>query len=107
MHYYWLLWLLPTLLLVIDCAKNRRDPVWFFVLGFLGPLGAVAYTVYFWESITFPVPIAQLVRGAGKQTQKRCPHCGRWVDRLHSMTDGRAQRTICAICRDHLESSRT
>lgn len=104
MHYW--IYFLPSLLLVIDCALHRRDPVWFFILGFLGPLGAVGYTIYFWDSITFPVAIASVVRGAGRQTQKKCAHCGRWADKLFPFTDGRQQRSLCSICRDQLEAAR-
>jgi len=102
MHY--LIFFLPNLLLVIDCALHRRDLSWFFVLGLLGPLGAIAYLVYFRESITFPFPLARLL--AGPKTQRKCPQCGRWANQLFPFTDGRQERTICSICRDHLASSR-
>ena len=106
-HWMYFVWIIPNLLFVIDCAKNRRDPVWFFVLGFLGPLGAIAYGVYFWESITFPLPLAKMARQAGRKTERRCPHCGQWVDKLFPYTDGRQQRQLCAGCREQLDSVRS
>jgi len=106
MYLHYAIFLLPNLLLAIDCAKNRRELTWFMILGLLGPLGAVAYLTYFWESITFPFPIAQVLRQATQaKTQKRCPHCNKWVDRLYDFQDGRQQRQLCSICRDQLSAA--
>ena len=103
---HYVFFFLPNLLLAVDCAINRRELTWFFILGFLGPIGAVAYLIYFWESITFPFPLAKALRGAAQsKTQKRCPHCNKWVDRLHAFQDGRQSRQICSICRDQLASA--
>jgi hypothetical protein len=104
MHYA--LFFLPNLLLAVDCALNRRELTWFFILGFLGPIGVVAYLIYFWESITFPFPLARAFRAAAQgKTQKRCPHCNKWVDRLYSFQDGRQGRQLCSICRDQLSAA--
>lgn len=104
---YWMLFFIPTVLFVVDCAKNRRDTVWFFILICLGPLGALAYAIYFWESITFPIPLAKTFRQAtAGQKQRKCPHCGRWMDKLYDFEDGRARRLVCSICRDELSAAR-
>lgn len=100
---HYLLFLAPNLLLAVDCAIHRRELTWFFILGCLGPIGAVAYLIYFWESITFPFPLAKVFRAATQsKTQKRCPHCNKWVDQLHTFQDGRQGRQLCSICRDQL-----
>lgn len=103
----WWLIFIPNLLLAVDCAIHRRDLTWFFLLGFLGPIGAISYLVYFWESITFPFAVSKLVKSITRtKSRRRCPHCGKWVDRLESYTDGRQERLLCEICRDHLAAHR-
>ena len=104
MHY--VLFILPNLLLAIDCAIHKRETTWFFILGFLGPLGAVVYCINFWEEITFPLAPARLWRRLTLgHNQKKCPHCGHWVNELHPFVDGRQHRHICSICRDLLAAA--
>ena len=90
--------LLLNLVLIVDCAKNRRPVSWFFILLFGGPLGAIAYLIYFWESINFPIPLARTLRepGSGK-TQKRCPRCGLHKE-LKQHQDGRQLHFMCESC---------
>lgn len=106
MFYHYAIFLLPNLLLAIDCAINRRELTWFFILGFLGPIGVVAYLTYFWESITFPFPLARAFRSLTQsKTQKKCQHCNKWVDRLYAFQDARQSRQLCSICRDQLAAA--
>lgn len=91
------LWILNVVLLV-DWAKNRRPAFWLFALILLGPLGGLAYTVYFYEEITFPFPIASTLRRLiGKQAVHRCPRCGRTAPLIAHM-DGRQQHFMCSRC---------
>lgn len=105
--YNWLVvgWVL-SLALVIDCAKNRRDLTWFFIL-FL-PFGSLAYLVYFWESITFPFPVARTLRSlTGRRSQsKRCSRCHQLTPTLEPFEDGRTIHFLCSMCRSELELTR-
>lgn len=85
--------------LVVDCAQNRREPYWYVVLISLGPLGALAYLVANWETITFPVSAASVLRALGrKPVLKRCPRCAKQVDRLHQVEQGRTVHLMCHDC---------
>lgn len=94
---WWLF--LPNLLLLVDWARHRRGVGWFFVLAGFGPLGAVAYTVYFWESITFPFPLARTFRSWNQgPVSKRCQRCQQLASRVEWVEDGRTRHLMCAAC---------
>lgn len=96
MNLFWYLWLL-NVLLVIDCAINKRNLTWFFILT-LGPVGALAYLVYFFESITFPFPVARAWRAiTQKKVLKPCPRCG-VVSEIKAHQDGRQLHYMCEVC---------
>lgn len=92
-----LLWLL-NVLLIIDWAQNKRPRFWLGVLIFFGPLGALAYVVYFYEDITFPIPLARTLRGLGQPPRLRtCPRCGQ-ARELKAHQDGRQLHFMCDEC---------
>ncbi|MGE0493340.1 MAG: hypothetical protein AB7S38_29300 [Vulcanimicrobiota bacterium] len=92
-----LLWLL-NVLLIIDWAQNKRPRFWLGVLIFFGPLGALAYVVYFYEDITFPIPLARTLRGLGQAPKLRaCPRCGQ-ARELKAHQDGRQLHLMCDEC---------
>ena len=94
---YALLWLL-NVVLIIDWAKNRRQLFWLGALICFGPLGAMAYTIYFYEQINFPIELAKTVRKlTGKQVLRMCPRCG-LVDELELHQDGRLHHFMCRTC---------
>ena len=98
-----------TLLMLIDCAVNRRELYWFFVLIFLGPLGGLVYLIYYFQSVTFPFKVAQASQGLsiGGNVLKRCPRCFRAVNRLFQVEDGRTVRYICTMCKAEMEVLRS
>ncbi|MCA9797193.1 MAG: hypothetical protein KC910_35530, partial [Candidatus Eremiobacteraeota bacterium] len=92
-----LLWLC-NVLLIIDWAQNKRPGFWLWVLVFFGPLGAMAYVVYFYEDITFPIPLARTLRSLGRGPQLRaCPRCGQ-ARELKAHQDGRQLHFMCDEC---------
>lgn len=102
------LWLLPNLLLLGDWARNRREVQWFFVLALFGPLGAAAYLMYFWESITFPFPLASTVRAwRGGRTAKRCHRCQQLSYHTRLIVDGRSTHLMCNLCAAEVEARRS
>ena len=97
MRLFYLLWFL-NVVLVIDWAKNRRPLPWLGALCLFGPLGAMAYRIYYWESINFPFPLAKTLRKlTGKKTLRECPRCGQ-VGELVSHQDGRQMHFMCEAC---------
>lgn len=91
------LWIL-NLVLLIDWAKNRRPAFWLFALVTLGPLGALAYLIYYYEDINFPIRLAATVRKlSGGEPVRPCPRCGT-VTTLISHTDGRQEHFMCRTC---------
>jgi ribosomal protein S27AE len=97
MRLYIILWLL-NIILVIDWAKNKRPLPWLAALCLFGPLGALAYLIYFYESINFPIELAKTVRQlTGKKTLRACPRCGQ-VKELVSHQDGRQKHFMCQAC---------
>lgn len=103
---WWLF--LPNLLLLIDWARNQRSLGWFCVLACLGPAGALLYTVYFWESITFPFPLASTFRSLmQKPVTKRCHRCQQLVSRVEWVEDGRTRHLMCASCAVEMRLSRS
>lgn len=106
MHNWLVIGWVLSLALVIDCAKNRRDLLWFFIL-FL-PFGSIAYLVYFWESITFPFPVARTFRSltGGRNQAKRCSRCQQLTPKLEPFEDGRSVHFLCSMCRAELELTR-
>ncbi len=105
MHYWWIF--LPNILLLGDWLQNRREVAWFFVLVGFGPLGAAAYTAYFWDSITFPVRLAALstTLTAGS-VSKQCPRCLQTVKKLEPFYDGRSTHYLCRGCQAEILSTR-
>jgi len=100
--------LLLTLLMIIDCAINRRDLYWFFILVILGPLGGLVYLIYHFQSVTFPFKMSGgFSLGFGGGALKRCPRCFRAVNRLLPYEDGRTVRYICTMCKSEMELLRT
>ncbi len=96
--YPWLFWL-PSVLFLVDFAQHKRELYWAYILIALGPLGALAYLLYHYESITFPFPIARTVRQLTQRSvTKTCPRCGQTVKSLESVMDGRQYHTMCAAC---------
>ncbi len=96
--YPWLLWI-PSILFLVDFARHKRDLYWVYILVALGPLGALAYLLYHYESITFPFPIARTFRSLGQRpVAKTCPRCGQTVMALESIVDGRQSHYMCAAC---------
>lgn len=92
-----LLWLL-NIVLVIDWAKNRRPFPWLMALALFGPVGALAYLIYYYEEINFPFELAKTVRKlTGKKTLRPCPRCGA-VTELVSHQDGRQMHFMCETC---------
>lgn len=92
------LWLI-NVLLVVDWAKNRREPFWLFVLILLGPIGAMAYIIYFYEDITFPFPLAQTYRRlTGTPVTRICRRCGKRVSQLVPVEQGRQTHHMCRSC---------
>ena len=97
MRPYLFLWLL-NIVLVIDWAKNKRPLPWLAALCLFGPLGAMAYLIYYYESINFPIELAKTVRRmTGKKTVRACPRCGQ-VAELVSHQDGRQMHFMCRAC---------
>lgn len=93
------LWIL-NLLLIVDWAKNRRQPFWLGALVLLGPFGAAAYIIYYYESINFPIELAKTVRRlTGKKVLKRCPRCGE-IAEIKAHQDGRQLHYMCQACID-------
>ncbi len=91
------LWIL-NLLLIVDWAKNRRQPFWLPALVLFGPLGAAAYIIYYYESINFPIELAKTVRRlTGKKVVKACPRCGE-VAEIRAHQDGRQLHYMCQSC---------
>lgn len=91
------LWIL-NLLLIVDWAKNRRQPFWLPALVLFGPLGAAAYIIYYYESINFPIELAKTVRRlTGKKVVKACPRCGE-VAEIKAHQDGRQLHYMCQSC---------
>lgn len=104
--YLWsLLWWLPSLLFLVDAARNRRELYWIYLLIALGPFGALAYLLYHYESITFPFPIARTLRQMGQRpVARRCPRCGEMSTALDTVVDGRQSHLMCPACASQLES---
>ena len=97
MRAFFALWLL-NVVLVIDWAKNRRPAFWLFALLTLGPLGGLAYLIYYYEEINFPFPLARTLRKAfGKPVKRQCPRCGQHAE-LVSHLDGRQHHFMCQTC---------
>lgn len=106
--FVWVLYIL-TLLMIIDCAINRRDLYWFFLLVVLGPLGGVAYLIYHFEHVTFPFRVAQLkytLSAGGGQTARRCQRCGSLSPHMVRFQDARSILVVCPGCSAELEASR-
>lgn len=92
--YIWIL----NIVLIIDWAKNRRPTFWLGALIFFGPLGAMAYIIYFYEQINFPIEIAKSIRRwTGKKVVKACPRCG-IVSEIKAHQDGRQLHYMCQLC---------
>ncbi|HEY3999982.1 MAG TPA: hypothetical protein VGO93_13995 [Candidatus Xenobia bacterium] len=99
---------LLTVLMMIDCALNRRDLYWFVILVLLGPFGGLVYLIYHYRSVTFPVNFARLIDGLGQgRALKRCSRCFRSVDRLEPYEDGRSTIYICNMCKSEMEILRS
>ncbi|MCA9779034.1 MAG: hypothetical protein KC800_20035 [Candidatus Eremiobacteraeota bacterium] len=97
MKLFYFLWFL-NIVLVIDWAKNKRPFPWLAALCLFGPLGALAYLIYYWESINFPFELAKTVRKLmGKKTFRECPRCGE-VAELVAHQDGRQMHFMCEAC---------
>jgi ribosomal protein S27AE len=91
------LWII-NLLLIVDWAKNRRPTFWLVALIVFGPIGAVAYTIYFYEQINWPIELAKTVRSlTGKPALRPCPRCGT-VAELKAHQDGRQTHFMCPHC---------
>ena len=91
------LWLI-NVLFIIDCALNRRQLYWFVILVCLGPLGALAYGIYFFNEITFPFPLGKTWRKlTGKKVVRACPRCG-IVSEIKAHQDGRQVHYMCQLC---------
>jgi hypothetical protein len=103
-----LVWALQvlTVLMLIDCAINKRDLQWFMILIFLGPLGGVVYLVYHWQYVTFPFRVANLASGGGASAVKRCPRCFKPASRLQDFVDARQTMRLCDNCVAELEQAR-
>jgi len=97
--------LILTLLMTIDCALNRREIFWFFVLWLLGPLGGLVYLLYHREQVTFPAPLIPpgLFDNLGATASRRCSRCHRSGVRLVPHEEGRTVHHICELCRDEAE----
>jgi hypothetical protein len=98
--------LILTILMTIDCALNRRDVHWFFVLWLLGPVGGIVYIIYFRELITFPFPTADLFKALSPTEARRCPRCGRSGITLVPFEEGRQGYMLCELCRAEMELRR-
>jgi hypothetical protein len=100
--------LLLTLLMTIDCALNKRDLFWFFILWILGPLGGAVYLIYHQEQVTFPVQVVPpgFFKNLAATCARRCMRCQRSGVRLVSFEDGRQTHYMCELCRDELKLSR-
>lgn len=97
MRLYWLFAIL-NIILIIDWAKNKRPIPWLFALVLLGPLGGMAYVIYYYEQINFPIKLAQTIRGlTQKPIAKPCPRCG-VVAELKQHQDGRQMHFMCQQC---------
>ncbi|MHB2021003.1 MAG: hypothetical protein ACYCW6_29035 [Candidatus Xenobia bacterium] len=93
-----------SILMLIDCAINRRDLYWFFVVFFLGPFGGIVYLCYHWHSVTFPLAPARLSAGGPQRRGgKVCTRCFQQVNRLEPYQDGRAMHYLCAMCRSEMD----
>lgn len=103
---YWPLLFLPNLLLLGDWLKHRREVSWFFVLAAFGPLGATAYTMYFWDSITFPMRPGDIARRFDGPGPKRCGRCQQVRSGLEWVEDGRTRHLMCAQCAREIVSAR-
>lgn len=91
------LWIL-NLILVVDWAKNKRPTFWLAALVLFGPIGALAYLIYFYEQINFPIEVAKTIRRIrGKKVLRECPRCG-GVSELVAHVDGRQQHFMCELC---------
>jgi hypothetical protein len=106
----WLGYIL-TILMIVDCAINRRDIYWFVILVILGPLGGFCYLIYHFEHITFPFRVARLrdVSRSGRALPKaarRCSRCGSVVPRVVPFQDARSILFVCERCNSELEASR-
>jgi hypothetical protein len=98
-----LLWI-PSLLFLVDFARHKRELYWAYILIALGPMGALAYLLYHYETITFPFPIARTFRELGrKPAEKTCPRCLRRVSHLQSVVDGRQSHYMCDACACELD----
>lgn len=106
MYAFWFLEVL-TVLMVIDCALNRRDLYWFFILIFLGPLGGIAYLVYHWQYVTFPFRVAQIGARGGYSTIRRCPRCHRPAPQLFPYEDARRTLMLCQMCVAEMDFARS
>jgi len=103
--FIWALYIL-TLLMIIDCAVNRRDLYWFFIIIILGPMGGVVYLIYNFNQVTFPIPMSQLRALTQGNVAKRCPRCARTVLRLEPYQDARSTLYICGACCVELDQVR-
>ena len=91
------LWLL-NVILIIDWARNRRPLFWLWALVAFGPIGAMAYIIYYYEQINFPIELATTIRKlTGKKVLRACPRCGT-VAELKPHQDGRQLHFMCELC---------
>lgn len=89
-----------SLLMLVDCALNKRPLTWFFILILLGPLGGLVYLIYHWQYVTFPAAF-----GGGGRGYRRCPRCRRSAERLFEYRDGRSLLHLCGMCKSEIEPS--
>ena len=109
MHYLLSASVVLMVLMLIDCALNRRDLYWFFIIIILGPFGGPAYLLYNWNTVTFPFPVARTFANLKRPgaAGKTCSRCFRRVNRLEPFEDGRSVQYICRMCKAEMEILRS